>query len=136
MQIFINIFFMALSWAAGIFVFTIVSEKIKNYMANHETNDLLAAAGLIAVLIITLVLVAVLNNTQGAAFMLGGYVVSFFNVIDPIKLTQKKADAIGAEAEKKAAEKEAKEEAKREAERIKKENARIYAEEKKKNSGK
>jgi uncharacterized protein YacL len=105
-------------------------------MASHETNDLLAAAGLIAVLIITLVLVAVLNNMQGAAFMLGGYVVAFLNVIDPIKLTQKKADEIGEAAEKKAAEKEAKEEAKREAERVKKENARIYAEEKKKNSGK
>ncbi len=136
MQIFINIFFMALSWAAGIFVFTIVTEKIKNYRQTHEIRDLLAAVGLVAVLIVTLVLVALLNNTQGAAFMLGGYVVSFLNVVDPIRLTQAKADAIGREAARKAEEKEKAEEMKREEERIKKENARIYAEEKKKNSGK
>jgi hypothetical protein len=134
MQVFINIFFMAASWAAGIFVFTIASEKIRNYRNNHSSGDLLYAIGLFAALIVSVVLVAVLNNTQGAACMLGGYVVSFINVIDPIKLTQAKADEIGAKAAREAALKEEKEEAKREAERIKAENARIYNEEKKKAS--
>ncbi len=134
MQVFINIFFMAASWAAGIFVFTIASEKIRNYRNNHSSGDLLYAIGLFAALIVSVVLVAVLNNAQGAACMLGGYVVSFINVIDPIKLTQAKADEIGAKAAREAALKEEKEEAKREAERIKAENARIYNEEKKKAS--
>lgn len=131
MQIFLNIFFMAASWAAGVFVFTIASEKIKNYREDHQTGNLLYAIGLFAAVIATIVLVLVLNNTTGAACMLGGYVVSFVNVIDPIKLTQAKADEIGAKAAEAAALKEKKEEQKREEEKIKKENARIYAEEKK-----
>ncbi|MDO4414209.1 MAG: hypothetical protein Q4C20_03960 [Erysipelotrichaceae bacterium] len=136
MQIFINIFFMAASWAAGVFVFTIASEKIKNYRKNRNTADLLYAIGLFAAVIVTVVLAAVLNNTQGAACMAGGYVVSFINIIDPIKLTQAKADEIGRKAAAEAAAKEKREEEKREAERIKAENARIYNEEKKKAASK
>lgn len=134
MQVFINIFFMAASWIAGVFVFTIASEKIRNYRQNHETGNLFYAIALFAAVILSIVLAAFLNNMKGAMFMLGGYVVSFVSVVDPIKLTQAKADEIGAKAAAAAALKEKKEEEKREEERIKAENARIYEEEKKRAS--
>ena len=134
MQVFINIFFMAASWIAGVFVFTIASEKIRNYRQNHETGNLFYALALFTAVILSIVLAAFLNNMKGAMFMLGGYVVSFVSVVDPIKLTQAKADEIGAKAAAAAALKEKKEEEKREEERIKAENARIYEEEKKRAS--
>ena len=136
MQIFINIFFMAASWAAGVFVFTIASEKIKNYRESKAAGDLLYAIGLFAAVVLSIVLVGLLNNMQGAACMLGGYVVSFVNIIDPIKLTQAKADEIGRKAAEQQALKDKEEEQKREEERIKAENERIYNEEKKKASKK
>ncbi|MBR3349122.1 MAG: hypothetical protein IKG55_03470, partial [Solobacterium sp.] len=74
MQIFINIFFMAASWAAGVFVFTIASEKIKNYRESKAAGDLLYAIGLFAAVVLSIVLVGLLINMQGAACMLGGYV--------------------------------------------------------------
>ena len=130
MQIFINVFFLAFSWAAGLILVSLVVQNIKDYKADHKIKRLLQAAGLVLAAVITLVLAAVYNNMIGCLFMAGGYLIAVLSVIDPIKLTQEKADEIGRKSAQQAALKEQMEEQKREEERIAKENARIYAEEK------
>lgn len=136
MQIFINIFFLAASWAAGLILVSLVVQNIKDYKADHKIERLLKACGLILAAVITLVLVAVFNNLIGCLFMAGGYLIATLTVIDPIKMTQEKADEIGRKSAQQAALKEQAEEQKREDERIRKENARIYAEEQKRLSKK
>ena len=132
MQTFINIFFMIASWCAGIFVFSIAMEKFRNYRENKVAGDLFYGLALLVIVVLSIVIAGLLNNIQGALFMVSGYVVSAISVIDPIKLTQPKADEIAAKAAEKQAAKEAEEERKKEESRKKRENAKIYAEEKKK----
>lgn len=136
MQVFINIFFAVAAWMAGIYAFTVISSKLKNYKVSHDSGELVSVGLLAAAIIATVVLAALLNTTQGALFMLAGYVVSFLSVVDPFAMTQEKADEIGRAAEQKQALKDQQEEKKREEERIRKENAKIYAEEKKRQAGK
>lgn len=135
MHIFIDIICLAAGWAAGLIIFGMMVEHLRLHKVDGEARHYLMICGLFLIVAATLGIVAVLDM-QCFLFLLGGYLISLVQVIDPMKLTQEKAEEIGRKAAREAALKEQKEEQKREDERIKAENARIYSEAKKANAKK